>query len=277
MAGHARRTSRPPVRTGGGLVAHTVWSGAISFGLVHVPVKAKAATRQKDIRFVQLHEEDGERIKMRRVCPEHGEVPYEEIVRGYPLGKHEYIVVTDEEFAALEPDRQETIEIEDFVELSEVDPVYFEKSYHLVPEQGGVKAYRLLADALRDTSKVAIGRFVMRNKEHLVAIRVWGEGLVMEMLHFHDEVLPFSDVAEDLQGKDPTKKEREMATRLVESLSGPFEPEQYKDTFRKRMLDMLEGKAEGATVRSVPRAKDKEPIDDLEKALEASLRRLAGQ
>lgn len=251
---------------------HTVWTGAINFGLVNVPVKATVATREKRVRFVQLHGEDGERIHYKRTCDEHGEVPNEEIVKGHPVGRDEYVVVTDEELDALAPEKTKTIDIEDFVALSEVDPVYFDKTYHLEPEPTGAKAYRLLVEAMNETGRVAIGRFVMRNKEHLVALRTWGDSLVMEMLHFHDEVTP----PEPHEAKAPGEREKEMAVRLVENLSKPFDPAAYHDTHRERLEEFLEAKALGATIK-VPEARRGEAIEDLEKALEASLAEVKGR
>lgn len=254
-------------------MAHTVWSGAISFGLVNIPVKAKVATRDRSVRFVQLHAPDGERIRMQRTCAEHGEVPYEEVTKGHPVGKGEYVVVTKEELESVEPEKADTIEIEAFVKLAEVDPVYFHKTYHLVPDQAGGKAYQLLVDALEATDRIALGRFVMRNKEHLVALRTWSSHIVMETLYFHDEVVQPEDVAEDVKVRKPSGKEEDMAVRLVESLATEFDPAKYEDTFRQRVEDLIQAKAEGGTFHVEERAR--EPvIEDLEAALEKSLQEI---
>jgi DNA end-binding protein Ku len=241
-----------------------VWSGAIGFGLVHIPVKATVATRDKSVRFVQLHGEDGERIRYQRHCPEHGEIPYDEIVRGYPLGGDQYVVVEDEEFQALLPGQDKTIRVEDFVELEAVDPLFFGKSYYLLADGSG-RAYRLLVEAMQETKRVAIGRFVLRAKQHLVAIRPWREGLVLELLHFADEV----EEPPPVEAAAPTKKEQAMAVQLVESMSAPFDPGKYKDEFRERLLEMIEEKSAGRIYR--PREKEAAPILALEEALEKSL------
>lgn len=254
-------------------MAHTVWSGAISFGLVNIPVKAKVATRDRSIRFVQLHEQDGERIRMQRTCPEHGPIPYEEVTKGHPVGKSEFVVVTKDEISALEPEKADTIEIEAFVKLEEVDPVYFDKTYHLVAEAAGGKAYQLLVDALEDTGRVAIGRFVMRNKEHLVALRTWEGHIVMETLYFHDEVVPPDEVTEEAKLRAPSKKEEEMAVKLIETLATEFDPLEYEDTFRNRLLELIEAKAQGSTVQVKERPREV-VIEDLEAALEKSLQEI---
>lgn len=246
-----------------------IWSGAISFGLVNIPVKATVATRDHRVKFVQLHGDDGERIRYQRTCAEHGEVPYQEIVRGHAVGRGEYVVVTDEELEALEPERTHTIEIEDFVSLQDIDPIYFEKSYHLVPDKAGAKAYRLLVEAMDETGKAAIGRFVLRAKEHLVALRTMDGALAMEILYYADEVEP----PQKAEGKAPTKKEKEMAVRLIKSMSKKFDAKRYKDEFQERLQQFIEAKAEGETIK-VEEAPRGTVIEDLEKALEKSLQKV---
>lgn len=249
-----------------------IWSGAISFGLVNIPVKANVATRDHRIKFVQLHEADGERIRYQRTCAEHGEVPYEQIVKGHPVGRGEYVVVTDEELGSIEPEKSHTIEIEDFVALEEVDPIYFDRTYHLVPDGAGAKAYRLLVEAMEETGQVAIGRFVLRAKEHLVALRTLDGALVMELLHYADEV----ELPEKPETKEPTKKEQQMAVRLIKSLTKKFEPQRYEDRFQQRLQEFVEAKAEGQTVK-VEEAPRGTVIEDLEKALEKSLQEVKGR
>lgn len=250
-------------------MGRAVWSGAISFGLVHVPVKATVATRDHSIRFKQLHEADGEPIRYARMCPEHGEVPYEEVVKGHPVGGGQYVVVTPQELAGLAPEKSAAIEVEAFTNLAAIDPIYFEKAYHLAPDGSG-RPYRLLAEAMQHTGKVAIGRFVMRSKEHLVVLRPYQQGLLMELLHFADEVVE----PEAFEAKQPTEKERTMATTLVERLSAPFDAEAYEDDFQTRLQAFIEGKAQGRTAQ--PTVETPTTIDDLETALEASLAKVAG-
>src|SRR3712207_1399951 len=172
----------------------SIWSGAISFGLVNVPVKLYSAVNRKTVRFNQLNGKTGHRIAQKRVDPTTGEeVAYEDIVKGYELTKDRYVLVTQEELDALDPEKTRTIDIEDFVDLADIDPVYYDHPYWLVPDKGAAKAYSLLLTAMEESGKVAIARVVLRNKEHLVALRPAGGGLKMETLHFHDEVVPAED------------------------------------------------------------------------------------
>lgn len=259
-----------------GRMPQTVWSGAVSFGLVNVPVKAVSATRDRSVRFSQLHKEDGERIRMKRTCPEHGEVPYDEVVKGFPVSKNEYVVVTKEDVESLEPEKSRMIEIEDFVDVGEVDPVYFRKPYHLIPDETGSKAYHLLLSAMEETGMAAVGRFVLRNREHLVVLRPVEGALVMETMRFEDEVVDPSSVMEDApRPRQPNKKELEMAVRLVRELSGQWEPEKYEDTFREAILDLVEKKRRGETVKVKPHEEEERVTRDLEKALEDSLAQIS--
>ncbi len=251
----------------------SIWSGAISFGLVNVPIKLYSAVSRKTVRFNQLNKETGNRIQQKRVDPETGEeVGYDQIVKGYELTKDRYVIVTPEELEALDPERSRTIDIEDFVDLAEIDPVYYDHPYYLVPDKGASKAYKLLLEAMRDSGKVAIARVVIRSKENLVAIRPRDDVLTLETMLFADEVIPpdgLDDVPAD--GAKTTKRELEMAQQLIASLSGDFEPEKYRDEYRDRVLEMIERKAEGEEV--VVEAPEEEPqkVPDLMAALEASI------
>jgi DNA end-binding protein Ku len=254
----------------------TIWSGAVSFGLVNVPVKAVSATRDKSVRFSQLHAPDGEKIRMKRTCPEHGEIPYEEVVKGYAVGKNEYVVIQPDDLEALEPEKSRTIDIEDFVDLEKVDPIYFQRPYFLVPDETGAKAYALLHTAMELTGKAAVGRFVMRNREHLVIIRPLGEGLVLETMRFYDEVVRTENVLADApKRKEPAEREVEMAVRLVKELATEWDPEKYEDTFRERILELVEKKKKGETVRVTPPKAETGVEQDLAAALEESLREIA--
>jgi DNA end-binding protein Ku len=251
-----------------------IWSGAISFGLVNIPVKLYSAVSRKTVRFHQLDSEDNQRIQQKRVNPRTGEeVAYENLVKGYEIGPDRYVVITPEELEALEPEKTRTIDIEDFVDLDEIDPIFYDHPYYLVPDTGADKAYKLLLDAMKESNKVAIARVVLRQKEHLVAIRPRDDVLTMETLLFADEVIEpdkIDEMPDGSKGKT-TKKELEMAQQLIDSLSSDFEPEKYRDEYRDRVLDMIERKAQGEEI--VVEAPKEEPkkVPDLMAALEASI------
>ncbi len=254
-------------------MARPIWSGAISFGLVNVPVKLYSATSPKDVRFHQLHAKDGVRIRQKRVSPTTGEeVPYDEIVKGYEIAPGQYVTIAPDELENLAPKATKTIEIEEFVDLSEIDPVYYEHSYWLVPDKGAAKPYRLLETAMRESGKVAVGRVVLRTKQYLAALRPVDGALALSTMLFADEVVPV-DRLEGLPGDDVEAGEREtaMARQLVESLATSFEPSRFRDEYRERVLQLIEQKAEGRAVVSAPEAKEPAGVVDLMAALEASL------
>src|ERR687888_1492489 len=208
-------------------MARSIWSGAISFGLVNVPIKLYSAVSRKTVRFHQLNGETGNRIQQKRVDPETGEeVSYEQIVKGYELTRDRYVVIQPEELEALDPEKTRTVDIEDFVDLSDIDPIYYDHPYYLVPDKGAAKAYGLLLNAMEASDKVAIARVVIRSKEALVAIRPAGDLLMMETMIFHDEVVPHDDLEDLPDSKDLKVSDREvqMAQQLIESLSSEFEP-----------------------------------------------------
>ena len=247
-----------------------IWSGSISFGLVNVPVKVVSAVQQKDVRFHMLHEKDGGRIEQKRVCAVDGEeVAYEEIAKGYKVGPDEYVMVTPEELASIDPEKSETIEIVDFVDLAQIDPLYFEKPYYLVPDKGAGKAYGLLVEAMRRSGRIAIARVVMRQKEHLVAVRVVEDALSMTTLLYDDELVKAREL-EGVSAAAPNERELAMAEKLIDALTTDFEPEKYKDEHRERVLQLVEAKAEGRTFVS-PRHREEKAPKDLAEALEASL------
>ncbi len=254
-----------------------IWSGAISFGLVNVPVKLYSAVSRKTVRFHQLHERDGVRIQQKRVCPEDGEeVPYDEIVKGYEISPGHHVVITPDELESLDPKKTRTIDIEDFVELEEIDPIYYDAAYYLVPDKGADKAYNLLLQAMRESGRVAVARVVIRTKEHLTAIRATGDVLTMATMLFADEVVPPDRLDELADTEDgASKRELDMARQLIESLSTEFEPDKYRDEYRERVLDMVERKAEGQEIAVQP-AEEPERVPDLMAALEASIK-AAGQ
>jgi DNA end-binding protein Ku len=251
----------------------SIWRGAISFGLVNVPVKLYSAVSKKTVRFNQLHDKDNQRIQMKRWCPsEDQEVPYEEIVKGYEISPDHYVVITPEELEGLDPKKTRTIDIEDFVDLEEIDPLYYEHPYYLVPDTGAGKAYQLLMTALQESRKVAIARVVIRSKEYLTAIRPADGVLTLETMLFADELVPTSQL-DELPEDDvkATEREVEMAKQLIESLSAEFDPTRYRDEYRERVLDLIERKAQGEeiAIQAVPEEPAKVP--DLMAALEASL------
>jgi DNA end-binding protein Ku len=253
----------------------SIWSGAISFGLVNVPIKLFSAVNRKTVRFNQLNKDTGNRIQQKRVDPETGEeVTYEQIVKGYELTKDRYVVITPEELDALDPEKTRTIDIEDFVDLDEIDPVYYDHPYYLVPDKGATKAYGLLLGAMKEAGKVAIARVVIRSKEQLVAIRP-GEGdvLMMETMLFHDEVVPSDDLDDLPSAKELKASDRElkMAQQLIDSLSSEFDPSRYRDEYRDKVLDLIERKASGEEIAVQPEAPQPARVPDLMAALEASL------
>jgi DNA end-binding protein Ku len=251
----------------------SIWRGAISFGLVNVPVKLYSAVSKKTVRFNQLHDADHARIQQKRVCGKDGEeVPFENIVKGYEIAPDKYVVITPEELEALDPKKTRTIDIVDFVDLDEIDPLYYEHPYYLVPDTGAAKAYRLLLDALRDTNKVAIARVVLRSKEYLTAIRPAGEVLTMETMLFADELVP-TDRLDELPDDDTRATERElaMARQLIESQATEFDPTRYRDEYRERVLDLIERKAQGEEIAVVAETEEAQEVPDLMAALEASL------
>jgi DNA end-binding protein Ku len=255
------------------MAPRAIWSGALSFGLVNVPVKLYTATRSKDVRFNQLHAKDGARIRQKRVSSATGEeVGLDEIVKGYEIAPDTYVTITPEELDAIAPKASRLIEIEEFVDLDEIDPLYYESSYYLVPDKTGAKAYALLHAAMTSENKVAIGRVVLRSKEYLTAVRPLGETLTMSTMRFADEIVPRSTL-EGLPGEDVEAGEKEvkMARQLIESLSAVFEPEKFTDTYREAVLAMIEQKAAGQEIVVEPDAPATTKTVDLMAALEASL------
>src|SRR5215211_2517156 len=258
----------------------SMWSGAISFGLVNVPVKLYSAVNRKTVRFHQLSGKTGHRIAQKRVDPTTGdEVAYEDIVKGYELSKERYVVITPDELEALDPEKSRTIDIEDFVDLGDIDPVYYDHPYYLVPDKGAAKAYGLLLNAMRESDKVAVARVVLRSKEQLVAIRpAPGDVLMMETMIFADEVVP-PDQIEDLPDAKELKasdRELKMAQQLIDSLSSDFEPEKYRDEYREKVLELIERKAAGEEIAVQPEAPQPKKVPDLMAALEASLAAVKG-
>jgi DNA end-binding protein Ku len=258
----------------------SMWSGAISFGLVNVPVKLYSAVSRKSVRFHQLNGKTGTRIAQKRVDPATGdEVAYEDLVKGYELTKDHYVVITPDELDALDPEKTRTIDIEDFVDLVDIDPVYYDHPYYLIPDKGAAKAYGLLLNAMEESGKVAIARVVIRTKENLVAIRpAPGNVLMMETMIFADEVVPPSEIEDLPDAKELKASDRElkMAQQLIDSLSSDFEPGKYHDEYREKVLELIERKAAGEEIAVQPEAPKPEKVPDLMAALEASLAAVKG-
>ncbi len=252
-----------------------IWSGSISFGLVAVPVRVVSATRSRDVRFNQLEEGTNARIRYRKVSEATGtEVPNDRIRKGYEIAPSQYVVVDDEEIKALAPKSSRMIEIEDFVNLDDIDPLYFEQPYYLTPDATAVKPYRLLVEAMTELRKVAIGRVVMRSKESLVAIRPLDGVLCLETMRYADEVLPREGlVPDDAAATEPSERELAMARQLVETLAGPFDPERYHDEYREQLRDLIDRKAAGEEIVAEPTVEEPGKVLDLMAALEASLTR----
>jgi DNA end-binding protein Ku len=252
-----------------------IWSGSISFGLVNVPVKLVTATSPKDVRFHQLHGADGGRVNQKRVCSLDGEeVEYSEIVKGYEIRKGDYVIVEPEEVEALAPEASRVIDIEEFVDLADIDPLFFEHSYYMVPDGPAAKPYALLVEAMEGSGKAGIGRFVLRTKEYLAALRPHEGVLVLSTLLFADEVVAATDLeVRTTKETKPSDREVDMARQLVETFSAEWDPVKYKDDYRERLLAMIEAKAEGQEV-VVPEERERPaPVVDLVAALEASLER----
>jgi DNA end-binding protein Ku len=252
----------------------SIWTGAISFGLVTVPVKLYSAVNRKTVRFHQLNEKTGSRINQKRVDASTGEeVNYEDLVKGYEISSDRYVVIQPSELESVEPKKTKTIDIEDFVDLDEIDPIFYDHPYYLAPGPGGAKPYRLLVEAMRETNKVAIATVVIRSKESLVAVRPKDDVLVMSTMLFADEVVDpdrLDDIpsAEEVETSD---RELDIAKQLVDSLASDFEPDKYRDTYREAVLEMIEKKAAGEEIAVQPETEEAAPVPDLMSALKASL------
>ena len=254
----------------------SIWSGSISFGLVNIPVKLFTAVSPKDVHFHQLHDADGVRIQQKRVCPvDQQEVPYENIVKGYEVAPNQYVRIDSKELDALNPEKTHTIDIDSFVELTAIDPLYFEKSYYIVPDKGAAKAYTLLFTAMRDSGKVALARTVLRTRQSIAALRPTGEALSLSTLYFADEVVSQKEL-EGLVHADVTTKELDMARRLIDSLASDFHPERYQDEYRIRLLELIDQKAKGQEVVVQPVMPERPRVINLLDALEASLAQTSG-
>ena len=253
-------------------MARALWSGAISFGLVNVPVQLVSAARDQDLHFHQLHAEDHRRLEQRRVCSkEEVEVTWEEVGHGYDLdGKQ--VVLTDEELGAAEPRKTRTIEIGSFTPLEQIDPIYFDHPYFLIPagdSEGTLRAYRLLVEVMDREGQVALGRFVMRTKEYLTAVRARDGALALTTMLFHDEVRSAKEIAP--RGKKPAKKTVDNAIAIIEELTTEWKPESYEDCYRERLERVIAKKRKGGKIAAPEQEPEPDPADDLLAALERTL------
>ena len=259
-------------------MARALWSGSLSFGLVNVPVQLFSAVRDQDLHFRQLHEKDGSPIETRRFCSkEDEEVSFEEVGHAYEPDDGEQVVLTDEELATAAPRKTRTIDVEAFVDLGDVDPIYFDHPYFLLPEgeaQGTRRAYQLLVDVMEQTDRAALGRFVMRTKEYLVAVRVRDGLLSLTTMRFHDEVRPTKGIPGG--GRKPAKEKLDQAVALIEAMSVDWDPARYEDQYRSRLLEVIERKKKGRKITVPDDADEPTPVPDLMAALEESLAQAKG-
>ncbi|RLQ95238.1 non-homologous end joining protein Ku [Falsibacillus albus] len=252
---------------------HTIWKGSISFGLVNIPIKLHAATEDKDIKLRSLHKKCHTPIKYEKICPVcDEELSMEDIVKGYEVTKGKFIVLEDEEMKELKNAAEEkSVEIVDFIKLNEIDPIYFNRSYYMSPNETGVKAYSLLREALMESGKAGIAKIVMRSKEQLAVIRVYENTLLMETIHYPDEVRSVEDVPSVPKEHEVSKKELDTAILLIDQLTTAFEPEKYHDDYRSKLMDLIESKQTGKEVVTPKPKEEKTNVTDLMSALQASI------
>ncbi|RST72985.1 Ku protein [Siminovitchia acidinfaciens] len=253
---------------------HTMWKGSISFGLVNIPIKLHAATEDKDVKFRSLHNECHTPIKYEKICPTcEKEIEVKDIVKGYEVTKGKFVIVEDDELKELkEAVEEKAVEIIDFIKLNEIDPIYFNRSYYMSPD-GGNKAYGLLRKALTESEKVGIAKIIIRSKEQLAVIRVYKDTLLMEIIHFPDEVRNVSDVPNVPAADNVTKKEIDTAILLIDQLTTTFDPDKYKDEYRTKVIELIEAKQTGKDLVTVDVKKPAAQMTDLMAALQASIDR----
>jgi DNA end-binding protein Ku len=254
---------------------HTIWKGSISFGLVNIPIRLHAATEDKDISLRSLHKECHTPIKYEKVCPVcEKELKPEDIVKGYEVAKGKFVVLENNELEELKKETEEkAVEIIDFIQLSDIDPIYFHKSYYMSPNEGGAKAYTLLRKALVESEKAGLAKIVMRSKEQLAVIRVYHQTLLMETIHYPDEVRNAEEVPNVPLKDNITKKELDTALLLIDQLTTPFKPEKYEDEYRKRLMELIESKRTGEDLVTPAAKVSRANVTDLMAALQASIDR----
>ncbi|WP_117170604.1 Ku protein [Paraliobacillus sediminis] len=254
---------------------HTMWKGTISFGLVNIPVKLHSATEDKDVKLRNLHKECKSPVKYEKICPVcEKEIGNDDIVKGYEYTKNKFVILEDEDLESIKDDKDDkSVEIVDFVKLEEIDPIYFDRSYYLSPDDGGGKAYALLREALKDTEKIGLAKITIRSKEQLSVVRIYNNTLVMETIHYPDEVRSFQEVPNIPEEATVVKKELETAKMLIDQLTANFEPEKYTDDYRTALLDLIQKKKDGDEISTAKEPKKPSNVTDLQEALEKSLNR----
>ena len=259
-------------------MAHAIWSGAINFGLVTIPVKLQTAIRTNDLRFNFLHKKDEGRINNVRRCSLDGkDVAYGDLVRGYEYEKGKYVIISDDDLKSVSVEATQSVDIVQFVDLSEINPMFFDKPYYLEPEKRGRHAYALLREALRDSNKVGVAKVVIRSKEHLAALKPNGDALVLELMHFADEIVDQSTL--DFPASEtPAENEMKVAKMLIDTMSEPFDASKFRDTYREEVLTMIEARAAGqeapkGKAAPAPRSNVVNLMDVLQKSLEESKKR----
>jgi DNA end-binding protein Ku len=251
------------------MATRSLWSGTISFGLVSIPVELHPAVSQKEVHFHMLHKSDGGRVHQKLVCEKDGkEISRKDVVKGYELQKHKYVEVDTDELKRFTPEATRSIDISDFVKQEEIDPVYYEHSYHVRADKGGAKAYALLLEAMKQSGRVGIATMVMRTKGYLCALRPTEQGLMLATMQYPDEILSADSGAGRAK---PTAKELAMAQQLIESLAGPFEPSKYKDAYRESVLTLIRKKAKGQVIEEPEPETPRQEITDLAEALSRSI------
>jgi DNA end-binding protein Ku len=249
-----------------------LWKGAITFGLISIPVRLYSAVESKSLKFHLLHAEDQGRVRYKRVCTKCGkEVSWDDLVRGYEYSKDHYVIFTDEELEGLDVDSIKAIDVVTFVPISQIDPIYYDKTYYVAPDAPGVKAYRLLADAMHAEEQVGVAKVALRDKEHLATVRLKEDVFVLETMHWPDEIREpeFEELDMKVQVRDPEVK---MARQLIQQLSGDFHPEEFKDEYRERLQATAERKIEGQEVAvAAEPSEEPAPVVDLMEALKASV------
>ena len=252
------------------MAPRSIWNGTVTFGLVNVPIKLYSATESKTVRFNEVHAKDGARIEHRRICSKEGkEISYDAVVKGYEVEPDKYVVLEKDEIKAAAGDRGKVVHLTEFVDAANVDPVFYEKTYY-VGSRDDADPYRLLHEALKRTGRAGIGRFTFHDREYLVALRALDDVLVLHTLRFHDEVVTADDLELDSGGRKPSKQEIQMANKLVGTLHTGFDPEEYDDSYREAVLDLLKRKAKGEEI-DLTEQEEPEQGDDLLAALKASV------
>lgn len=263
------------VRGTTGSVPRAIWTGSVTFGLVNVPVRMVSAVEERKLHFHYVHAPDSSRIGYEKICKAEGKpVPDDEIVKAFEYEKGEYVFMTDEDFEAAAAESTKTIEIRDFVAADEIDPIYFERTYYLAPQEGAEKVYALLVQAMERSGLVAIAKYVMRDRQNLGALRVRDGVIALERMYFGDEIRPASELAPE--GVKVDKRELEMAEQLIESFTGEFDPSRYEDTYRDALCEIIRAKRKGEEVHVPERAEEEEQAPDLLSALRASVEAAQG-